>query len=207
MRPQSLWLLLGLALVLLVLCALARRRRAARALRDLARTHRLNYAPDDLIGVHERYCSLELIRQGHSRTASDLLYGVTEAGLLTVFRYTFELGFGAQRSGETRWMAVLETPELHDPWHAVPAAKDDPPGTLVGRYRICAEHARTLEAVRGSHLPGALDDLPNGARVEARGHLLAVAIPDRSDPADVAALIAAMCTGLHRATGTSQTSS
>ena len=97
MRPF--WSCLGLVILIVVgTRAALRRRRRLRAWRDLARKRRFNFSPGDPIGLHERYQNLDMIRQGHRRHACNVLHGPTPDGSVSVFSYSYELGFGMNRS-------------------------------------------------------------------------------------------------------------
>ena len=101
------------------------RRRQTRELLKLARRHNLKFSPADLIGLYDRYWNLALIRRGHNRHAWNVLYGSTEAGLVAIFRFSYELGFGLNRSARSWWVAVLESPQPFKSWQAEPAVEGE----------------------------------------------------------------------------------
>jgi hypothetical protein len=116
-------LVLGLAALIATLTAIRTvwlRRAETLRLRRLAREHRLNFSRVDLIGLHDRYHNLSLIRQGHSRRVWNVLYGAHAAGLLAVFRYRYDLGFAANRQTRHLWIAVIETEGDNGRWWAIP---------------------------------------------------------------------------------------
>ena len=180
---------LWLPLVLVALgtvsgAALFRGRREAATLRRLARGMRLNFAGADLIGVHGRYNSLRLIRRGHQRQARNVLYGSTDVGLVAVFRYSYDLGFGAGRTTRQAWVAVLETARPHRPWRLgkpdiwSTAPPDDPGGGPV----LTADHAETLRRLSDPAIRELLERSPPGAEWETCGRVLALSVPADGRP-------------------------
>lgn len=148
---HPIWPVLALVVIVLVVGrGYWRRRKQARALIRLARSKGLTFSPVDLIGLHERYYNLEMIRQGHNRQAWNVVYGSTDAGLLAMFRYSFDAGFGVHRSSRHYWIAVIESPQSAGNWQVK--------GT---------EPSKLLHNTHGS----------KGWRIETSGHLLAVAAP------------------------------
>lgn len=181
------WIIAGLLiLAAAAIRSLLVRRRHIAALAEFARGRRMTFSPDDLIGVQQRYANLELLQRGHSRHVLDLLYGATDAGLATAFRFTCELGFGSQRLVEDWWLAVLETPQLQETWRAVPAshplASEYP--TPVGPLRVQFTHPRAGESLARSALATVLGQAPPDTHIEVRGNLIAVAtLGDSSESA------------------------
>lgn len=156
------WLLVGLLIVpLLLRRAVLARYRQTRILRDYARKKRLNFVAEDSIGIVARYDRLDLIRQGHNRSATHLLYGSNDAGSITLFNYTYELGFGINRMQRRWWVAVVET-------HA----------EGVTAFKQCDGRAPLLQSTAQNYL------------CEVSGPLVAVAMPDSSGLTDEAGLIA-----------------
>jgi hypothetical protein len=171
------------------------RRRQRRELLALARKRNLKFSPVDLIGLHDRYYNLDLIRQGHGRHAWNVLYGSVETGLIAVFRYSYDLGFGVQRTSSQWWMAVLESPTPFANWRAEPAhdAPADTTGSTdaaeatgpaqptseirVGPLLLHADRAATLTDLARPPVAAALLAMPEGCHVEAHGPLLALACP------------------------------
>jgi len=158
-----------------------RRRRQAHELTRLARRRGLAFAPLDLIGLHERYYDLACIRQGHNRRAFDVLYGSTDAGLVAVFRYRFDLGFGVEQVSKQWWVAVLESPRPLAAWQAWPA--DEPRlerpehSARIGPLAVAADRPSTLDALRQPPLASFLTSVPEDWHFEARTTLAAVVAP------------------------------
>jgi len=177
------------------------RRRQAVGLHGLARRHRLNFSPLDLIGLHDRYYNLDLIRQGHSRHAWNVLYGSTDAGLVAVFRYSCDVGFGVHQESRHWWMVVVETPYLHDPWRAGPADAAEPDGgggggeneIALGPFKVRADHAATLARLSDPAVTEWMRQLPPASRWEARGPLLAAAVPVDHDAETPDRLLTTAC--------------
>lgn len=200
---QSGWFVWAALLILPFACrAYLKRRREYRGLSTIARRLNLKFSPVDLIGLHERYNNLRLIRQGHSRHAFDVLYGSVEQGLIAIFRYNYDTGFGGHQLGQSRWVAVLESSREFGIWQAEPvlqplsqaesltagestANRDMPGGWVIeGSYRIQAAHAATLRNLQAAQMREAIQSLPANGGVEACGPLLAVVVPlaaDRSE--------------------------
>jgi len=188
--------------------ALARYRQV-RALGDLARTEHLTFSSEDVVGLHARYHNLDLIRQGPSRHACNLLYGPTEAGPVTLFSYSYDLGFGVHQTNRQWWFAVLETGVPHDHWRAFPEEKEAPekksmdlyvgahwstPGGRFGRldrFRIDADHEDTHKRLTDAGIECLFRAVPGDYHWEVRGPLLAVAAPFDSDPQTPIRLLAA----------------
>lgn len=196
------WLVLVLLIVAVVTGrAVVSRRRLIKELSALARRRRLNFSPFDLIGIHDRYYNLDLIRQGHSRYAWNVLYGSTDAGLVAVFRYSYDVGFGVYQGSRHWWMAVVETPYLHDPWRAELGGTGEREGdshsdaneAALGSFRLRTAHAATLERLRDTAVTGSLDAAPVNTRWEARGPLLVAAVPVDRDPQTPDRLLTAVC--------------
>ncbi len=183
---SPLWLLLVLITLGAVSGAAAfRGRRETATLRHLARGMRLNFAGTDLIGVHGRYNSLGLIRRGHQRHARNVLYGSTDAGLVAVFRYSYDLGFGAGRTTRQAWVAVLETARAHRPWRlAAPDCwrRDARPDAPDAGPVPAAEHAATLRRLQAPAIRELLARSPRGAEWEACGRVLALTAPADGRP-------------------------
>ena len=167
------------------------RRRESRHLRELADRRRLNFAPDDLIGVYERYVHLDLIHRGHNRHVWNVLYGTTDAGLVTLFCYAYELGFGTNRTQEQWWMGVLETGDLHDTWQALPEEAIKRNYTKVGEVCVRTDRRTTRRSLEASEeIRSILDPADRPCHWEVRGPLLAVAARLDSDPATAEQLLA-----------------
>ncbi len=180
-------LILGLA-VLMTVTALTftARRRERRELRALAARCRLNFTPDDLIDLHERYYRLSIIRRGHSRFAWNLLYGSTEEGLVSIFCYRCNLGFGVNQTDRSWWLAVVETSAPHAAWQAERQSSVDPfrsekhersEGPLVVR----ADEESTLERLPMSELRRLFEAFPLVEHAEVRRQLVCVAGPRGGD--------------------------
>lgn len=164
---------LMMGLLLLLAAALfysASRRPQTKRLRELAKSRRLNYAPEDLLDLQQRYHSLELMRRGHSRHACHLIYGSTEAGLITLFFHAFDLGFGAHRQRQQFWTAVLETPFLNDTW----SARLDESGQAGGSSSSIHAGDAALSRLRACDVEAMVLAAPPEIAWEARGFLLAV---------------------------------
>ena len=125
---QSFLLILGITTLAAVAVIMSiARRRESRTLRELAGRQRLNFTAEDLIDLHERYYHLHLIRQGHNRFAWNLLYGTTDEGLVSLFCYRYDLGFGVDLTHRSWWVAVLETSDCHPSWRAERTAEQPMP--------------------------------------------------------------------------------
>lgn len=186
----SAWRPLWLAGVIVLIAPLVgrtylHRRRELSSLSALARRRNLKFSTVDLIGLHDRYCNLELVRQGHNRHVWNVLYGSADAGLVTVFRYSYDLGFGVCRRSESWWMTVLEGPQVLKPWRADPAgaAEISPPSERMGPFAIHADHAATVADLRQPGIRTAIESMPADCHIEAAGLLLAAAIPFEAGPA------------------------
>ncbi len=177
------WFCLGLLVITgLVVRVVISRRRRTRTLLSLATELHLSFSPEDLIDVQDRYHNLDMIRRGHSRHACNILYGRADAGLVTVFCYHYDLGFGAHQVSRDWWFAVLETPGVHKHWRAVPAGAS----TLTSPVRIDvfdlqADHRDTLSQLTDAGIERVLEAAPADYHWEVRGPLVAVATP--FDPA------------------------
>ncbi len=177
---HPIWLLIFLVVVVLLAARLHRqRRRESRALVVLARGRNLKFSATDLIGLHDRYYNLELIRRGHGRHAWNVLYGSTDAGLIAVFRYSYDLGFGVNQTTRHGWVAVLENATPFENWRAEPALSTpaDPDATHVGPLHVWAEHADTLARLSAPRVAAILLSIPEHWSLEARATLLAIAAP------------------------------
>lgn len=157
------------------------RRKNLRELSLIARRKGLNFSPFDLIGLHDRYYNLEMIRQGHNRHAWSVLYGSTEAGLLAVFRYRYDIGFGIDQDSRQWWIAVVEMPDLLPAcraWAATEeAAPEDGEQPRPNPLAVRADRSETLERLERPEVRAALGRFPAGWQLEMRGKLLAIAAP------------------------------
>jgi len=193
----SLWLLLATLLIAgAVGRIVAHRRRQLRTLRDLARRHRLNFSPEDLIGLHERYQNLDLIRRGHNRHAWNVVYGSAEPGLIALFGYSYDLGFGANRTAHQYWIVVIETPRAHHHWQAFSGESACRPvgePRRIGPFDVWADHPATLSELLDAGLESTFHKAPANYRWEARGTLLAVATPMQPDPQTPEQLLTTAC--------------
>ena len=125
---QSFLFILGIATLAAIAAVMSiSRRRESRILRELAGRQRLNFTAEDLIDLHERYYRLHLVRQGHNHFAWNLLYGTTDEGLVSLFCYRYDLGFGVDQTHRSWWIAVLETPRCYPSWRAERIAEPIPP--------------------------------------------------------------------------------
>jgi len=182
---DTFWLSLGCLVIAAAACRVivthARRRRA---LRGLAREERLNFSPEDLIGIHERYYNLEMIRQGHSRHTWNVLYSPTADGLATVFCYHYEVGFDVRCTAQRWWFAVMETPDAYHPhWQAEPADSSGAGASgAIDGFRLWSDHAATRERLIEAGIERVFAAAPAECRWEARGPLVAVAVPFDPDP-------------------------
>lgn len=177
---QSFWFIVGLfVLTLAALRAWLLRHRLNRRLRELASERRLNFTPDDLVGVHERFQNLSLIRQGHRRRAWNLLYGTTDVGFIALFCYRYDLGFGTRQSSKQCWIAVVETPYDHPCWLAHRTADqsliDNRPTTEMSEFTIHADSESTIDMLREICLDGILQTAELADRLEAHQRAIAVA--------------------------------
>lgn len=190
------WLFIGLLIIAaLFVRVVIVRRRPVRLLRDLAAARRLSLSAEDLIGIQERYHNLDMIRRGHSRHACNLLYGSTGTGLVTIFYYSYDLGFGVNRTNRQWWFAVVETACLHDHWRAMPAASFNGGRelALVDRFRVRTEHHHTLGRLIDAGIEELFRTAPPEYYWEARGPLVAVATPFDSDPQTPRGLLDITC--------------
>ena len=166
--------------------AMLARRRQIGTVRGLTRDWRLNYSAEDLIGLHERYYALNLIRQGHHRQVSHILYGVIDEGLVSLFCYRYDVGFGVSQAGRQWWMAVVETPQTRPAWMACPTDEQAaftvpyPHVRTIGGFAVGTEIG-DAESPCPADVEGALRDAPAGARIEVRQRLVAVALPFKPD--------------------------
>jgi len=181
--------MLGFTLGILILAAVAvgtivSRRRQTRKLRQLAQKRRLNYSAEDLIGIHERYQNLELIRRGHIRHASHVLFGSTDVGMVTLFCYTFDLGFGINRSAQQWSMAIIETTGHYDHWRARPvkSGQTNEDAKTIDRFSISADHQDTAAQLTDADIEQLLQESPAEYHWEVCGPLVAVAVADDSNP-------------------------
>ena len=179
------WFVVGLVMLTVVtLRALFARRRQNRRLRELARSRRLNFTPEDLIGVPERFYALRLIRRGHRRHAWNLLYGTPDAGLISLFCYRYDLGFGIHQSCRQCWIAVVETPHDHDCWHALPAcdsqANNHHTSEIAG-FTIHADARDTIDELRDAGLEAVLKNATPTDQFETHHQLVAAAAPYNRD--------------------------
>ncbi|MBP7936304.1 MAG: hypothetical protein KA354_16820 [Phycisphaerae bacterium] len=185
----SLLFTVGLAAVAgVTLCAMLARRRQIGSVRSLSREWHLNYSAEDLIGLHERYYDLNLIRQGHRRQVSHILHGVTPEGLVSLFCYRYDLGFGVNQTGRQWWMAVVETPKARSAWIACPADRQF--ATLTAPYPYTGKVAGFMVRREGggdgegadlADLERILKDVPACGCAEVRQRLVAIALPFRPD--------------------------
>ena len=194
------------------------RRRETRALRELAGRQRLNYTAEDLIDLHERYYRLHLIRQGHNRFAWNLLYGTTNEGLVSLFCYRYDLGFGVDQTHRSWWVAVLETPCCHSNWLADRCSEQQPhggPGPAgqtplltkegtgevqpqaryegrIGSFILRPDRHDTIDRLRQAGLEGFLGEATGVAHIEVCGHLVSLAAPHERNPQLPATLLEAV---------------
>lgn len=203
---QTLWPILGLVFLVALACRVVlARRRERKALEPLAAEYHLHYAHEDLIGIQERYQNLLLIRRGHNRHVSHLLYGSSAGGPTTLFCYTYELGFGTNSENRQWWVAVVETPRAHRRWRAEPAdlrltpaanAKGDLEQTIDG-YRFGLSSGEVFTRLTEAGVGKLLANAPLSCSWEVQGPLVAVATPFNLDPRRPRLLFEAVC-GLAR---------
>lgn len=199
---QTFWSILGLILLgTLAGRVIVARRRERRALKPLAAEHHLHYAHEDLIGLQERYQNLLLIRRGHNRHFSHLLYGSSAEGPITLFCYTYELGFGAKSESRQWWVAVVETARACRGWRMEPAdAPADPLGDTpevsdqaIDGYRLWASSPDTSLRLRAAEVGQLFENAPAGCCWEVQGPLAAVAVPFNLDPQTPRRLFDSVC--------------
>jgi hypothetical protein len=184
---QSALLILGLTvLVAVTVITFTARRRESRALRGLVNRRHLNFSPEDLIDLHERYYRLSIIRRGHSRFAWNLLYGSADEGLVSIFCYRCDIGFGVNQTHRTCWLAVMETTRQHAAWQAERRPFTDPLRTeqherMLGAFMIRADEQSTLDRLPSVNLQNLLDEFPLLEHTEVRGQLVCVAAPCGND--------------------------
>lgn len=180
------WLIAGFVMLMLAaLRAWIIRHRQSRRLRELAHSRRFNFTPEDLIGVHERFHNLRLIRQGHRRRAWNLLYGTTDVGLVTLFCYRYDLGFGIRQIHRQCWLAVIETPHDHACWHASSSAVGSAPDgchtTELADFTIHTDACDTIDQLRHTDLETMLQNTISVDRLEIHHGLVAAATPYSRD--------------------------
>ena len=192
----SVWLVLAtLVIAGAVGRIVAHRRRQLGMLRDLARRHRLNFSPEDLIGLHERYQNLDLIRRGHNRHVWNVVYGSGDPGLIALFGYSCDLGFGANRTAHQYWIVVIETPRVHHHWRALTAESAGLSGEhrRIGPFDVWADHPAAISELLDAGLESTFQKAPASYCWEARGTLLAVATPMQPDPQTPEQLLTTAC--------------
>lgn len=187
---HTLWILLAMLTVAAIAGSRGLREgRLRRGLRAEALTRRMRYTPADPVGLPERYHGLDLVRQGHHRTATHTLFGTSDLGPVSVFCLTCELGLGLRQTVARDWCVVIET---HAAWpHALLQAADadrpwlSEPGSATrqnGRWRVQGAGAALPAGLIGSTQALDLDSLGPRACVELQGRWLAVAVPDTGEP-------------------------
>ncbi len=198
------WLVLGLVIAALLTWQVLRaRRRRVLGLSRLALQARLNYSPEDVIGLHDRYYNLRLIRTGHSRGVSDTVYGSTRNGLVAVFRYCVEVGFGAQQARRSWWMAALESPEPRVPCLGLRAvaeaqlvpAEHYPHVLTVGGWSIHYRHQTDQAVLDSAAMGDLLARWPAEWVFEGSGRVVLVRAPDDGDDTAKAVLDAVQLIG------------
>ena len=178
MTGRWIFILFCTALAITASRAWRRRRQQIRQLKDLARELGLHYVLDDLIGLHERYQNLRMIRRGHSRLAWNVLHGSQACGLVTLFCYRYELGFGARQIPRTWWIGVVETTAGHPSWHAdssPPSGAE--PSLKCPPFFITAQQDTILAELKSRNICSWLTNYRPDGSVEVHGPLLAVAVP------------------------------
>lgn len=158
------------------------RRRESRTLRALVNRRHLNFSPEDLIDLHERYYRLSIIRRGHNRFAWNLLYGSADEGLVSLFCYRFDVGFGVNQTHRAWWLGVMETPRPRAAWQAERHPFVDPLQTekherRLGSFLVRANEQSTLDRLASANLQGLLEKFPLVEHAEVRGQLVCVAAP------------------------------
>ena len=190
---RSFWFVAGfVTLAVAALRAFYARRRQNRRLRDLARSRRLNFTPEDLIGVHERFYNLSMIRRGHRRHSWNLLYGTTDAGLISLFCYRYDLGFGTHQSCRQCWIAVVETPCDHARWSTLCACDshaDNHHTAEIAGFTIHADALDTIDKLRDAGLEAVLQKAAPTDQLEMHHQLVAGAAPYSRDIAIPARLL------------------
>lgn len=184
---ESFWLAVAFLVSASILGYLYRQRRQTlRELAALARRKGLTFSPLDLIGLHDRYYDLEIIRQGHNRHAWNVLYGATEAGLLAVFRYRYDIGFGIDQDSRQWWIAVVERSAVGPAWHASPASQaaaeprpalDNGAQAWLGPFLVRADREETIGLLQRPETSAIFSRLSPDWQAESRGLLLAFAAP------------------------------
>ncbi|NLX14113.1 MAG: hypothetical protein GXY44_10740 [Phycisphaerales bacterium] len=196
---QTVWSIFGLGL----LAALAGRivmvrRRERRTLQPLAAEHHMHYTHEDLICIQERYHNLLMIRRGHNRHVSHLLYGSSSGRPITLFCYTYELGFGTSSESRQWWMAIVETPRTHLAWRAAPMSdfQANDPGTAtqtIDGYRLVASSRDICSRLVETGISHLFAYAPGNYRWEVQGSLAAVAAPFDLDPTTPGRLYETVC--------------
>lgn len=161
-----------------------RRRIELRELARIARRRGLTFSALDLIGLHDRYCNLELIRRGHNRHAWNVMYGSVDTGLVALFRYSWQAGFGTRQVVHQEWIAVLECPAPLAGWRTAPAEAQGEPlptGSRIGGFIIHADRTATARALCEPPLAEVFLSVTKKWHFESRGILLAAAAPFDGD--------------------------
>lgn len=193
-------LILALALLAVMTVNLTRRHRHMRALMELAQETNLNFSAEDIVDVPTRYHRLRQIHQGHHRHAWDLVYGTCPQGLIAIFAYCYDRGFGARKNSHAHWMAVMETPVDHGTWLLTPGntaadATTDawPIARDLPHHRLYARNAATLRKLDAQGLPEKLACLPPDLTAEASQQMLAVTADYVNDVACPRRLLSRLC--------------
>ncbi|HSW46058.1 MAG TPA: hypothetical protein VLM89_10860 [Phycisphaerae bacterium] len=186
---QSFLLILGLAVLVVVSAVtLITRRREAQTLRAFAARRRLNFSSEDLIDLHARYYPLAVIRRGRNRFAWNLLYGTTDEGLVSLFCYRYDLGFGVNQVQRAWWLAVIETSRNHPGWQArrdsagAGDADESRHRGRLGDFTLTSDQDDVLERLREIGIETFLREKPDLQYVEAHGQLVVVAAAYDRDP-------------------------
>ena len=168
--------------VVAIVCALTSRHRQHVALRRMASLYGLSFSREDIIGIHDRFYSLNLIRQGHNRDAWNLLYGTTNTGLIAIFCYRYEIGLGVQRDQRRWWVGVLQSSQHRENWQARPKTTNTEPAENdhnieIMRFRLTTDDDAAIEKLRQNGIEAVLKQANPADHIEVRDDLIAVATP------------------------------
>lgn len=182
---QTYWFTLGVVLLMaLTGRAAAIRWRQTLAFRKLAKDYHLHYSPEDFIDLHDRYYPLTIIRQGHNRHISNVLHGVHDEGLVSLFSYRFDCGFAGNQTGYRLWIATVETDVFYPEWLAIPATTVIQPFQSIrsttkvcSDFTIISDNMESMDSTTRAGLEVILSRIMPQTCVEIRRNLVAMSTP------------------------------
>lgn len=96
--PPVFLLLIGVLILVVIVYSYLRARKVRDALRQYAWGRGLDFSPRDPFDIPKRYATFSLTRRGHSRRASNVVWGEVAGREVALFQYRYTTGSGKNQT-------------------------------------------------------------------------------------------------------------